>query len=110
MADNGKLEMHVYSTGRWAECAVDKCFDRHALIVHRGGLGHRPLFLCEDCIADIAEEYVKLVGKDKARQVLAATMALLADDPETVTERDAGTVTEDKSTTAKPRKRTKDEA
>ena len=63
---HGKLELHLYSTGRAGECSTDKCHDRRTLIYHRGTLGWSPSFICEDCLADLLEAYVRLVGKDKA--------------------------------------------
>lgn len=82
--EHGKLEMSVYSTGRWVECAVDKCYDRNTLIIHRGTLGYKPLFICEDCIGDMVEEYVRFAGKDKAKTTLAAALELLKDEEETL--------------------------
>lgn len=75
--EHGKLDMSVYSTGRWVECAVDKCYDRNTLIIHRGTLGYKPLFICEDCIGDMVEEYVRFAGKERAKKVLAAALDLL---------------------------------
>ena len=82
--EHGKLEMSVYSTGRWVECAVDKCYDRNTLIIHRGTLGYKPMFICEDCIGDMVEEYVRFAGKDKAKTTLAAALELLKDEEETL--------------------------
>lgn len=103
--EHGKLDMSVYSTGRWVECAVDKCYDRNTLIIHRGTLGYKPLFICEDCIGDMVEEYVRFAGKDRAKKVLAAALDLLKDDEiPTVKVDDGG---EDVQTAAKTtRKRT----
>ena len=78
--EHGKLDMNVYSTGRWAECSVDKCYDRNTLIIHRGELGYHPMFICEDCIGDIMEGYVRFAGKDRAKKVLAAALDLLEDE------------------------------
>ena len=78
--EHGKLDMNVYSTGRWVECSVEKCYDRNTLIIHRGELGYRPMFMCEDCIGDIMEGYVRFAGKDRAKKVLAAALKLLKDD------------------------------
>lgn len=78
--EHGKLDLNVYSTGRWVECSVDKCYDRNTLIIHRGELGYNPLFICEDCIGDIMEGYVRFVGKDRAKKVLAAALDLLKDE------------------------------
>lgn len=78
--EHGKLEMSVYSTGRWVECAVDKCYDRNTLIIHRGTLGYKPLFVCEDCIGDMVEGYVRFAGKERAKKVLAAAIDLLKDE------------------------------
>ena len=78
--EHGKLDMNVYSTGRWVECSVDKCYDRNTLIIHRGELGYHPMFICEDCIGDIMEGYVRFAGKDRAKKVLAAALDLLKDD------------------------------
>ena len=78
--EHGKLDLNVYSTGRWAECSVDKCYDRNTLIIHRGELGYHPLFICEDCIGDIMEGYVRFAGKDRAKKVLAAALDLLKDE------------------------------
>ena len=78
--EHGKLDLNVYSTGRWVECSVDKCYDRNTLIIHRGELGYNPLFICEDCIGDIMEGYVRFAGKDRAKKVLAAALDLLKDD------------------------------
>lgn len=78
--EHGKLDLSVYSTGRWVECAVDKCYDRNTLIIHRGTLGYKPLFICEDCIGDMVEEYVRFAGKERAKKVLAAALDLLKDD------------------------------
>lgn len=107
--EHGKLDMSVYSTGRWVECAVDKCYDRNTLIIHRGTLGYKPLFICEDCIGDMVEEYVRFAGKDRAKKVLAAALDLLKDDVKDkeipVEQSDDGG--EDVQTAAKtPRKRT----
>lgn len=77
---HGKLELHLYSTGRAGECSTDKCHDKRTLIYHRGTLGWRPSFICEDCLADLMEAYVRLVGKDKAKEVLAASLELLMDE------------------------------
>ena len=78
--EHGKLDLSVYSTGRWAECCVDKCYDRNTLIIHRGTLGYKPMFICEDCIGDMAEAYVLYAGKERAKKVLAAALDLLKDD------------------------------
>ena len=78
--EHGKLDMNVYSTGRWVECSVDKCYDRNTLIIHRGELGYHPMFICEDCIGDIMEGYVRFAGKDRAKKVLAAALELLKDE------------------------------
>ena len=78
--EHGKLDLNVYSTGRWVECSVDKCYDRNTLIIHRGELGYNPLFICEDCIGDIMEGYVRFAGKDRAKNVLAAALDLLKDE------------------------------
>ena len=79
---HGKLELHLYSTGRAGECSTDKCHDKRTLIYHRGTLGWSPSFICEDCLADLLEAYVRLVGKDKAKEVLAASLELLRDEPQ----------------------------
>lgn len=79
---HGKLELHLYSTGRAGECSTDKCHDKRTLIYHRGTLGWNPSFICEDCLADLVEAYVRLVGKDKAKEVLAASLQLLRDEPQ----------------------------
>lgn len=86
--EHGKLDMSVYSTGRWVECAVDKCYDRNTLIIHRGTLGYKPLFICEDCIGDMVEEYVRFAGKDKAKTTLAAALKLLKDEDHPVVQAD----------------------
>ena len=78
--EHGKLDLNVYSTGRWVECSVDKCYDRNTLIIHRGELGYHPMFICEDCIGDIMEGYVRFAGKDRAKKVLAAALDLLNDE------------------------------
>lgn len=78
--EHGKLDLSVYSTGRWAECCVDKCYDRNTLIIHRGTLGYKPMYVCEDCIGDMVEGYVRFAGKERAKKVLAAALALLNDD------------------------------
>lgn len=78
--EHGKLDLNVYSTGRWVECSVDKCYDRNTLIIHRGELGYHPMFICEDCIGDIMEGYVRFAGKDRAKKVLAAALKLLKDE------------------------------
>ena len=89
--EHGKLDMNVYSTGRWVECSVDKCYDRNTLIIHRGELGYHPMFICEDCIGDIMEGYVRFAGKDRAKKVLAAALDLLKDEdaPAVQTDEDA---------------------
>ena len=78
--EHGKVDLNVYSTGRWVECSVDKCYDRNTLIIHRGELGYHPMFICEDCIGDIMEGYVRFAGKDRAKKVLAAALELLKDE------------------------------
>ena len=78
--EHGKLDLNVYSTGRWVECSVDKCYDRNTLIIHRGELGYHPMFICEDCIGDIMEGSVRFAGKDRAKKVLAAALDLLKDE------------------------------
>ena len=78
--EHGKLDLNVYSTGRWVECSIDKCYDRNTLIIHRGELGYHPLFICEDCIGDLMEGYVRFAGKDRAKKVLAAALDLLKDE------------------------------
>ena len=89
--EHGKLDMNVYSTRRWGECSVDKCYDRNTLIIHRGELGYNPMFICEDCIGDIMEGYVRFAGKDRAKKVLAAALDLLKDEdaPAVQTDEDA---------------------
>lgn len=77
-----KLELHLYSTGRAGECSTDKCHDKNTLIYHRGTLGWSPSFICEDCLADLVEAYVLLVGNEKAKEVLYASLKLLQDEPE----------------------------
>ena len=79
---HGTLEPHPSSTGRAGECSTDKCHDKRTLIYHRGTLGWSPSFICEDCLADLLEAYVRLVGKDKAKEVLAASLELLRDEPQ----------------------------
>lgn len=86
--EHGKLDLNVYSTGRWVECSVDKCYDRNTLIIHRGELGYNPLFICEDCVGDIMEGYVRFVGKDRAKKVLAAALKLLKDEDEPAVQTD----------------------
>lgn len=99
--ERGKLEMSVYSTGRWVECAVDKCYDRNTLIIHRGTLGYKPLFVCEDCIGDMVEGYVRFAGKERAKKVLAAALELLKDE-----EIPASKIDEDAPVAKTTRKRT----
>ena len=79
---HGKLELHLYSTGRAGECSTDKCHDKRTLIYHRGTRGWSPSFICEDCLADLLEADGRLVGKDKAKEVLAASLELLRDEPQ----------------------------
>ena len=86
--EHGKLDLNVYSTGRWVECSVDKCYDRNTLIIHRGELGYNPMFICEDCIGDIMEGYVRFAGKDRAKKVLAAALELLKDEDAPVVQTD----------------------
>ena len=103
--EHGKLDLNVYSTRRWGECSVDKCYDRNTLIIHRGELGYHPLFICEDCIGDIMEGYVRFAGKDRAKKVLAAALDLLKDEDAPSVQSDGGadgTQTAEKTT----RKRT----
>ena len=88
--EHGKLDLNVYSTGRWVECSVDKCYDRNTLIIHRGELGYHPMFICEDCIGDIMEGYVRFAGKDRAKKVLAAALDLLKDEDVTSLHTDGG--------------------
>ena len=88
--EHGKLDMNVYSTGRWAECSVDKCYDRNTLIIHRGELGYHSLFICEDCIGDIMEGYVRFAGKDRAKKVLAAALEMLKDEDAPAVQTDGG--------------------
>ena len=78
---HGKLELHLYSTGRAGEGSTDKCHDKRTVIYHRGTLGWSPSFICEDGISDLMEAYVRLVGKDKAKEVLSASLELLRDEP-----------------------------
>ena len=86
--EHGKLDLNVYSTGRWVECSVDKCYDRNTLIIHRGELGYHPMFICEDCIGDIMEGYVRFAGKDRAKKVLSAALDLLKDEDAPVVQTD----------------------
>ena len=88
--EHGKLDLNVYSTGRWVECSVDKCYDRNTLIIHRGELGYNPMFICEDCIGDIMEGYVRFAGKDRAKKVLAAALDLLKDENAPAVQTDGG--------------------
>lgn len=99
--EHGKLDLNVYSTGRWVECSVDKCYDRNTLIIHRGELGYHPMFICEDCIGDIMEGYVRFAGKDRAKKVLAAALDLLKDEDAPAVQTD-----EDVQETKTTRKRT----
>ena len=96
--EHGKLDLNVYSTGRWVECSVDKCYDRNTLIIHRGELGYHPMFICEDCIGDIMEGYVRFVGKDRAKKVLAAALDLLEDEDAPDVRTDDGVQTAEKTT------------
>ena len=98
--EHGKLDLNVYSTGRWVECSVDKCYDRNTLIIHRGELGYHPMFICEDCIGDIMEGYVRFAGKDRAKKVLAAALDLLKDEDAPAVQTD-----EDSQATKTTRKR-----
>ena len=88
--EHGKLDLNVYSTGRWVECSIDKCYDRNTLIIHRGELGYNPLFICEDCIGDIMEGYVRFAGKERAKKVLAAALDLLKDEDAPSVQTDGG--------------------
>lgn len=101
--EHGKLDLNVYSTGRWVECSVDKCYDRNTLIIHRGELGYHPMFICEDCIGDIMEGYVRFAGKDRAKKVLAAALELLKDEdaPAVHTDGDVDGVQTSEKTTRK---------
>ena len=86
--EHGKLDMNVYSTGRWVECSIDKCYDRNTLIIHRGELGYHPMFICEDCIGDIMEGYVRFAGKERAKKVFAAALELLKDEDDLAVQTD----------------------
>ena len=96
--EHGKLDMNVYSTGRWVECSIDKCYDRNTLIIHRGELGYHPMFICEDCIGDIMEGYVRFAGKERAKKVLAAALELLKDEDAPTVQTDEGVQTSEKTT------------
>ena len=78
---HSKKKQQLYTTGRTGECSTDKCHDKRTLIYHRGTLGWSPSFICEDCLADLLEAYVRLVGKEKAKEVLSASLELLRDEP-----------------------------
>lgn len=98
-----KLKLRLYSTGRWAECSTEKCRDRNTYIIHRGGLGFHPMFLCEDCIREIAEQYVMHVGADKARMTFAGLMQMLV--PEKAKQEEAKVEAEEARVETEPKKR-----
>ncbi|MBE6599122.1 MAG: hypothetical protein E7638_06750 [Ruminococcaceae bacterium] len=70
--------MKVRKLTRRHICSVNKCRNRDTYLVHRGtDVNHQPLYLCEDCIKEIALGYAETVGVEKARVVFGALLERL---------------------------------
>ncbi len=79
------IAMRVRKLNRRHICSVNKCRNRDTFLIHRGAdVNYQPLYLCEDCIRDIAEGYVSIVGAGKAKEVFGRLLERLNADSETV--------------------------
>ncbi len=75
-----KPALTVKNTGRKRVCSVYKCPDNNTVMVHRGRhSSYASLFLCEDCIRELMEGYIDVVGEEKAREVFAHAIARLTE-------------------------------
>lgn len=78
-----KPTLTVKNTGRKRVCSMYKCMDNETVMVHRGRhSSFESLFFCEDCIRELVEGYIDVVGVEKAREVFAGAMAKLAEPVE----------------------------
>lgn len=74
-----KPALTVKNTGRKHVCSMYKCADNRTVMVHRGRhSSFESLFLCEDCIRELVDGYIDMVGEEKAREVFASAIARLA--------------------------------
>lgn len=74
-----KPTLTVKDTGRKRVCSVYKCTDNKTVMVHRGKhSSFESLFFCADCIRELAEGYIDVVGVEKAREVFAGVIEKLA--------------------------------
>ena len=78
-----KPTLTVKNTGRKRVCSMYKCTDNETVMVHRGKhSSYESLFFCKDCIRELVEGYIDVVGVEKAREVFAGAMAKLAEPVE----------------------------
>lgn len=74
-----KPTLTVKDTGRKHVCSMYKCTDNKTVMVHRGRhSSFESLFFCQDCIHELAEGYIDVVGVEKAREVFAGVIKKLA--------------------------------
>ena len=82
-----KPALTVKNTGRKRVCSVYRCKDNDTVMVHRGEhSSFESLFFCKDCIRDLAEGYIDVVGVEKAREVFAGVLAKLEEPAENTEE------------------------
>jgi hypothetical protein len=78
-----KPTLTVKDTGRKRVCSMYKCTDNKTVMVHRGRhSSFESLFFCKDCIRELAEGYIDVVGVKKAREVFAGVIKKLAEPVE----------------------------
>ena len=74
-----KPALTVKNTGRKHVCSMYKCTDNNTVMVHRGRhSSFESLFLCEDCVRELMDGYIDVVGEEKAKDVFASSIARLA--------------------------------
>lgn len=84
-----KPTLTVKDTGRKRVCSMYKCTDNKTVMAHRGKhSSFESLFFCQDCIRELAEGYIDVVGVEKAREVFAGVIKKLAKPTEDVSAED----------------------
>lgn len=79
-----KPALTVKNTGRKHVCSMYKCTDNNTVMVHRGRhSSFESLFLCEDCVRELMNGYIDLVGEEKAKDVFASAIERLAVEEKT---------------------------
>lgn len=64
--------MHVEKSRRSIQCSVNTCRNRDTYLFFRGrDYGSHPMHLCGECVHDILEQFVGVVGAEAAYALLA---------------------------------------